>query len=394
MHPGWRHANGPSNVLDDVAIVQLDAPVTTVAPVALGATPGAEAWILGRGRQFAPGTGHSEKEILSASGLRQAPLRPISDQQCAAAWKHRRGNAGERFDAARMLCAIDVDGLEPLSSGCNGDSGGPLYTGTAAAPVLLGVVSWGSTRCGADHTPSVFAEVARYRDFITDPSPTWAPAPTSAPTITGARRVGAKLTCAVAGYTARPTKVEVQWQRQGGRQAQERGPRAHLQGHEGRRRSPAGVQRHGQQRRRHLDRAVRAHLDGEDPEVAQGRRAVGRRRAGPVAGHGLRLRKLRLRGVSRATRPGAVFARPGALARVAVRRRLLPSRPQLLRRLGAPPLSAGVSRHRGRPPRWRANGCAPAARTAVPIGTSSDQILVAAEAHAPAVLRKPHRRWP
>jgi hypothetical protein len=116
-----------------------------------------------------------------------------------------------------MLCAIDVDGLEPLSSGCNGDSGGPLYTGTPAAPVLLGVVSWGSTRCGADHTPSVFAEVARYRDFITDRSPTWAPAPTSAPTITGARRVGGRLTCAVAGYTARPTKVEVQWQRQGAR---------------------------------------------------------------------------------------------------------------------------------------------------------------------------------
>ena len=217
LHPGWRHANGPSNVLDDVAIVQLDAPVTTVAPVTLGSTAGAEAWILGRGRQFATGTGHSEKEILSASGLRQAQLRPMSDKQCAASWKHRRGNAGERFDAARMLCAIDVDGLEPLSSGCNGDSGGPLYTGTAAAPVLLGVVSWGSTRCGADHTPSVFAEVARYRDFITDPSPTWAPAPTSAPKITGARRVGGKLTCVVAGYTARPTKVEVQWQRQGGR---------------------------------------------------------------------------------------------------------------------------------------------------------------------------------
>jgi secreted trypsin-like serine protease len=216
MHPGWRHANG-TNVLDDVAIVQLDAPVTSVAPVTLGGAVGAEAWILGSGRQFAPGTGHSESETFAASGLRQAVLRPMSDKQCAAAWKHRKGNGGERFDAARMLCAIDVDGLEPLSSGCNGDSGGPLYTGTAAAPVLLGVVSWGSTRCGADHTPSVFAEVARYRSFITDPSPTWAPTPTSPPRITGARRVGAKLTCAVAGYAARPTKVEVDWQRQGGR---------------------------------------------------------------------------------------------------------------------------------------------------------------------------------
>jgi hypothetical protein len=84
--------------------------------------------------------------------------------------------------------------------------------------VLLGAVSGGSTRCGADHTPSVLAEVSRHRAFITDSSPTRAPAPTSAPTITGARRVGARLTCAVDGYTARPTKVEVQWQREGGRQ--------------------------------------------------------------------------------------------------------------------------------------------------------------------------------
>ena len=139
MHPGWRHANGPHNVLDDVAIVALDTPVTTVAPVTLGGTPGAEAWILGRGRQFAPGTGHSEKEILTASGLRQAQLRPISDQQCAAAWKHRRGNAGERFDAARMLCAIDVDGLEPLSSGCNGDSGGRVRTARRVRAALNGI---------------------------------------------------------------------------------------------------------------------------------------------------------------------------------------------------------------------------------------------------------------
>jgi hypothetical protein len=61
--------------------------------------------------------------------------------------------------------------------------------------------------------------------------------------------------------------------------------------------------------------------------------------------------------VSAATRPSTVLARPGATARVAVRERLLPPRPQLLRRVDAPPLSAGVSRHPGLAPRWRANGC-------------------------------------
>jgi hypothetical protein len=84
-------------------------------------------------------------------------------------------------------------------------------------------------------------------------------------------------------------------------------------------------------------------------------RAIGLWRAGPVAGHGLRLRRRRLRGVSRATCSRIVFARQGASAGVAVRGRLRPSRPQLLRRFGAPVLSAGVSRHRGLPPRWRAD---------------------------------------
>ena len=100
-------------------------------------------------------------------------------------------------------------------------------------------------------------------------------------------------------------------------------------------------------------------------------RARGRRwRAGPVAGHGLRLRRLRLRGVSRATRPNTVFAQPGSTARVAVRERLLPSRPQLLRRarcasalrrsvaptvvclrVGEPTLRWGRSRRNGTPRR-------------------------------------------
>jgi secreted trypsin-like serine protease len=39
MHPAWRHANGPHNVLDDVAIVGLAQPVTDVAAVTLGGAP-------------------------------------------------------------------------------------------------------------------------------------------------------------------------------------------------------------------------------------------------------------------------------------------------------------------------------------------------------------------
>jgi hypothetical protein len=86
--------------------------------------------------------------------LRQATLKQSSDSGCARAFAHNRPGTGERFNAARMVCGIDPDGRQPLSSGCFGDSG-------------VG------DKCGADHSPSVFADVAHYRSFIADPSPAW-----------------------------------------------------------------------------------------------------------------------------------------------------------------------------------------------------------------------------
>ena len=84
-----------------------------------------------------------------------------------------------------------------------------------------------------------------------------------------------------------------------------------------------------------------------------GRPALGRWRAGPVAGHGLRLRRLRLRGVSRATRPNTVFARPGSTVHVAVRERDCLRGRSSCAGLGASALSAGVS-----PPLWSASASA------------------------------------
>ena len=156
-----------------------------------------------------PGTGEGG---VTAAGCARRSCAPMSDDECAAAFLGERGNDGERFDARRMRCAIDADGLPPLSSGCNGDSGGPLYAGPATAPVLLGVVSWGGRRCGADRLPSVFADVARVRAFIADPTPTWAPVSTSLRgRTTGTARVGRTLTCRVSGPRPAGTEVRVSW---------------------------------------------------------------------------------------------------------------------------------------------------------------------------------------
>jgi hypothetical protein len=212
VHPGWERPNG-DNVRDDVAVVELAAPVPGVPAVTIGGTADGGT-IVGRGLDIAPGTTRGEH---FGGKLASAPLRTLTDAECASTFGKRRGNGGERFAAAGMLCAIDVDGRAPLSSGCNGDSGGPFTTGPGTAPVLLGIVSWGGAKCGADHLPSVFADAGHYRRFLTRPSPVWAPAPAGTLEVTGRKAVGGVLRCTVPGWTVKPTRVDVTWQRQGGR---------------------------------------------------------------------------------------------------------------------------------------------------------------------------------
>ncbi len=211
MHPNWRDRNGTSNFVNDVALIELNAPVIGVTLVTLGGADPGMGHLLGRGRPFAPGTGHSNDEQLDTT-LRTADLKTIDDATCAKAFKGYLNEFRETFDP-RMRCAVDADGLEPLNSGCFGDSGGPLWTGAADAPVQLGVVSWGG-KCGADHRPSVFADVALYRDFITDPSPTWAPTRrTHADVRFSARaRVGRPVRCSAVRYAPEAgTRLEYDW---------------------------------------------------------------------------------------------------------------------------------------------------------------------------------------
>ena len=72
----------------------------------------------------------------------------------------------------------------------------------------------------------------------------------------------------------------------------------------------------------------------------------------------LRLRRLRLRTCPPPPARASSLPRPGTRARGAVRKRLQPSRPQLLRRAHTPMLSAGASRDRDLPPRLASQRCA------------------------------------
>ena len=64
----------------------------------------------------------------------------------------------------QMICA----GKEgTILSGCHGDSGGPYVCKAASGKwVLQGAVSWGSPRCSAAERYTVFARVAKFRNWI------------------------------------------------------------------------------------------------------------------------------------------------------------------------------------------------------------------------------------
>jgi Trypsin len=207
LAPGWEAATR-AMYPDDIAIVGLDAPVTRVRPVPLQA-PRARlprrVRLLGRGRTVAPGRGGDEE-----GQLREAQLAGLGDGACARLWR-RHPRHGDRFSATRMLCAIDADGRAPLSSGCNGDSGGPAYSGTHRRPRLLGVISWGDPRCGAGHLPSVSAEVAHDRHFVLAPHPVWEPRPTGPAHISGDTRVGGTLICTPPAFDAPVDTITFEW---------------------------------------------------------------------------------------------------------------------------------------------------------------------------------------
>lgn len=70
-----------------------------------------------------------------------------------------------------MLCA-GVSGTN--LSGCHGDSGSPYVCQTAGGNwVLQGAVSWGSSRCSAAELYTVFARVAKFRNWIDQKMKSW-----------------------------------------------------------------------------------------------------------------------------------------------------------------------------------------------------------------------------
>ncbi|XP_066569479.1 chymotrypsin B-like [Amia ocellicauda] len=148
-HPEW----DPYTINNDIALVKLTAPATLnarVSPVCLADTldvftPGTRCVTTGWGL-----TRHNA--IFTPNKLQQAALPLLSPEECMAHW-------GDKISDV-MICA-GADG----ASSCMGDSGGPLVCERNGAWNLVGIVSWGSSRCSTT-TPAVYSRVTALRAWV------------------------------------------------------------------------------------------------------------------------------------------------------------------------------------------------------------------------------------
>jgi hypothetical protein len=101
--------------------------------------------------------GNGDLQAANAEIVR-VDLRMMDNPTCSAR-PTRRGKIGPG-----VFCAAS-----PTQSTCSGDSGGPVVptnVPTNGQPTLVGLVSWGSSRCGGDGQPSVYTRVDQFISWI------------------------------------------------------------------------------------------------------------------------------------------------------------------------------------------------------------------------------------
>ncbi|CAL8382114.1 unnamed protein product [Arctogadus glacialis] len=149
-HPKW----DSRTINNDISLIKLASPAvlgTNVSPVCLGESsdvfaPGMKCVTSGWGltRYNAPSTPNI---------LQQAALPLLSNEECSLSW-------GNNMISDVMICA----GAAGATS-CMGDSGGPLVCQKDNVWTLVGIVSWGSSRCSTS-TPAVYARVTELRGWV------------------------------------------------------------------------------------------------------------------------------------------------------------------------------------------------------------------------------------
>jgi len=201
--------------VDDVGLILLKHPITTIAPVRLAGPgdaaaeqPGMAATVVGYGTIGPDGPMGAPQ----APSLQQGPLSILSGSDCERSYPHAIQPS--------MLCSADrAHQAAPFVMACPGDSGGPVLVQTPAGPVQVGVTSWGAevkeVACGQAALPDVSMRVSSFRHFIDQPNPPIEPYTTGGfrhSRIVGLGKVGHTVRCTLPKLAGGPFTYSYVWQ--------------------------------------------------------------------------------------------------------------------------------------------------------------------------------------
>ena len=189
----------------DYMILELDRPVTDIAPLPIASSSpasGTAAVTVGRG-STRPGKDDYGTLRFGAVQVQGDSSCKQLDTALLRTW----------FTCVRDPRSFDRRNKGPFVSGCFGDSGSPLLVRNGLGWETVGVDSWGPA-CGTERDPEVYADAVAGRDFALSARPVWAPAPVTSPRVTGAARVGRRVTCAVR-FLGTPRRVRYEFQLNG-----------------------------------------------------------------------------------------------------------------------------------------------------------------------------------
>jgi secreted trypsin-like serine protease len=159
----------------DIAILELEMPITEVAPIKL-ASP--EIWeqiklgdtltVIGFGVTVPGGGNPSEDDPLGGNETTLKKVNvPLYDREtCRKNYADAAPDGGGLTVNEDNICAgYAKEGFEEKDS-CAGDSGGPLFYTKDNTRYQVGVVSWGSQRCAEPDFPGVYTHVTYYLNWI------------------------------------------------------------------------------------------------------------------------------------------------------------------------------------------------------------------------------------
>ncbi|XP_067574515.1 chymotrypsinogen B-like [Pseudorca crassidens] len=148
-HPLW----DLRTVQNDIALLKLATPVSLSRTVSAVCLPSANASFPAGSLCTTTGWGKTRYNAHKIPDkLQQATLPILSNADCKKYW-------GSKITDV-MICA----GASGISS-CMGDSGGPLVCQKDGAWTLVGIVSWGSGRCGP-FSPGVYTRVTKFIPWV------------------------------------------------------------------------------------------------------------------------------------------------------------------------------------------------------------------------------------